>query len=121
MHVQLTILVALCLAEILHNSFELWGMKQKVSWLSLVLDKLEHGNWPMNINTKLKAVIFHIFILIVSSWLFYIVLRLLHLSDQSLVFTGIVLLVANYIYTTWNVDNYHTQIGKLITKVKKRG
>ena len=115
----LLILVALCGAEFVHNNIEIWGMRQKVSWLGLVQKGQMHGKWPINVDTKLKTVGLHASILILFGGLFYLILRTLKLSDHNLVVTGIVILLINYACTTWCVDIYHNQIGQLIKKAKK--
>ena len=115
----LGILVALCGAEFIHNNFEVWGIRKKVSWLNALQDGQEYGRWPLNINTRLKMIALHASLLVIFVALFYFILKGLNLSDRSLVFIGIVTLLANYICTTWCVDIYHHQVSKLITKAKK--
>ncbi len=116
----LVVLVALCGAEFVHNNIEIWGMRQKVGWLSIVQNGQMHGKWPINVNTKLKTVVLHSTILLLFGGLFYLILKALNLSDHNLVVTGIVILLINYACTTWCVDIYHNQIGKLITKANKK-
>ncbi len=116
---KLLILVALCWAELLHNIMEVWGIKQKVRWLDTVQNGSNHGRWPMNVNTKIKALLFHIVILVIFCGFFLFILKIMNLSERSLIVMGIVVLLANYANTTWQVDSYHAQIGKLITRAKK--
>lgn len=114
----LVVLVALCGAEFVHNNIEIWGMRQKVSWLALAQDGQEHGRWPINLDTKFKTIVLHGSILLLFAGLFCVVLKTLNLSDRHLVIAGIIILLINYICTTWCVDVYHSQIGKLIKKAK---
>ncbi|HVF69775.1 MAG TPA: hypothetical protein VNA13_04400 [Xanthomonadales bacterium] len=93
---------------------EIWGMRQKVSWLELSLKGKKHGRWPVNIDTKFKTVIFHLIILVVTGGIMFLVLSLVNFSGQTLILLGIIFLILNYIFTTWKVDSFHTEIGKLI-------
>lgn len=112
-------LVSICFADFIHNMLEIWGMRQKVEWLRLSLDKKEHGRWPINIDTKLKTVVLHALILILTTAVGYFVLTYLNLKDKFLLLIGIVVLLANYILTTWSVDKFHSEIGKIIRGAKK--
>jgi 1,4-dihydroxy-2-naphthoate octaprenyltransferase len=116
---SLLLIVAFCIAEFVHNILEVWGMRQKVSWLSKSMKGESHGSWPVNIDTKLKTAVLHLLILLVFLGLAFSVLKFLNLSDRTLIVLGIVTLLASYVYTTWKVDSFHSEIGKLISKVKK--
>lgn len=120
MNTLLTLLAALCVVEFIHNNIEIWGMQQKVSWLSLSLLGKPHGKWPINVNTKFKTVLLHGSILFLFVTISYLALKALDLSDKRLVLISIILLLINYICTTWRVDIYHNQIGNLINKAKNR-
>lgn len=115
----LVILVALCGAEFIHNSYEVWGIRKKANWLSAKQDGLKYGKWPININNKVKMITLHSLLLIIPGLIFYIVLKALDLPEHSLIITGIVILLANYIYTTRCVDIYHKCIDSMIAKAKK--
>jgi hypothetical protein len=117
----LLLLVSLCFAEFIHNLIEIWGMRQKVDWLKLSLDGKEHGHWPVNINTKFKTVILHIFILLFSGGSAYLLLQFFNFDNESLILIGIMILFVNYVFTTWLVDKFHMEIGRLIKSVKTRG
>jgi len=116
----LIILVALCFSEFIHNVIEIWGMRQKVSWLDLSLAGKKHGRWPVNIDTKFKTLVLHILIILISGGGAYLLLKLLNMSNEKLVFIGIVISIVNYICTTWKVDSYHSEIGRIIKNAKNR-
>ena len=116
----LILLVAICGTEFIHNCFEIWGIRQKVDWLDSAQNSLQHSKWPMNINTKLVALAFHTIMLLLISGILFIFLKVFDLSDRNLILVGIIILVTNYATTTWFVDGYHSQIGKLITKAKQK-
>jgi hypothetical protein len=117
----LLLLVSLCFAEFIHNLIEIWGMRQKVDWLKLSLDGKEHGRWPANINTNFKTVLLHIFILLLSGGSAFLVLQLLNFNNESLIFIGIMILFINYVSTTWLIDKFHREIGRLIKSAKTKG
>ena len=117
---QLIFLVALCMTEFLHNTLEVWGIRRKVSWLDRVQNGLDHRWRPRNINTKIWALVFHLLILTLFSSLMFGILRVLDLSEHGLVVVGIIALLVNYVIATWQVDSYHAQIGRLITRAKKK-
>lgn len=115
----LLFLVALCFSELVHNALEIWGIVQKVEWLRLSLANQKHGTWPININTKLKTIILHVLILLLSGGAGFVILKILNLSREGLVLVGITILLINYVVTTWKVDKFHEEIGKLIKKAKE--
>lgn len=115
----LRILVALCGAEFVHNYFEVWGIRKKINWLNALQKGQEHDRWPLHINTRFKMVALHFSILVIFVALFYFILKILNLSDRSLVVVGIVVLAVNYVCTTWCVDMYHNHVGRLISRAKK--
>ncbi|HSW48263.1 MAG TPA: hypothetical protein VLG67_04240 [Candidatus Saccharimonadales bacterium] len=114
----ITSLVSLCFSEFVHNALEIWGMREKVEWLRVSLDNKKHGKWPVNINTKFKTVILHVLVLLVTSGVAFLVLKALNLSEQTLIVVGIIILLVNYIFTTYKVDKFHVEIGKLIKQAK---
>jgi hypothetical protein len=114
----LKLLVSLCFAEFIHNLIEIWGMRQKAEWLSMSLDGKEHRRWPVDINTKFKTIILHLLILLIVSSIAYFLLTFLNFNNESLVFIGITILLINYLTTTWLVDKFHSEIGKLIYDAK---
>lgn len=117
----LLILVAICTSEFIHNTMEIWGMREKVRWLRISLDGKEHGKWPINIDaTPRRVIAFHTTLLLLISGFVYFALRLLNLSPEMLVILGIAILLFNYAFTTWKVDKFHTEIGKLIRNVKQK-
>ena len=120
MNTLLQILVSLCIAELIHNAIEIWGMRQKVEWLHLSLGKKPHSRWPVNIDTKLQVGLIHAAIVLLVTGGGYWVLSLINLPTESVIILGIVILLLNYVITTWKVDSFHTEIGRLIRKAKKQ-
>lgn len=114
----LIFLVALSLTEFIHNAIEVWGMRQKVQWLGQAMAGQKHGKWPINIDSKLKTVILHALILFASTSFFVLVLNVVQLSNDGLIITGVSALMINYIFTTWKVDRFHKEIGRIIELVK---
>lgn len=94
-------------------------MRQKVSWLSQSLAGKEYGKWPIHIDTKLKTLIFHVIILLLATGPSYTLLQWLNFKNEDLVILGIVVLIINYIFTTWKVDKFHSEIGELIKETKR--
>ena len=119
MQTALTILVALCVVELVHNAIEVWGMRQKVSWLSSTRRDKVHGHWPVNINTGLKTIILHGYIIGLVGGLSILTLGIMDLSQTRLVTLGITTLLFNYIFTTWHVDKFHNEISQEINVYKK--
>src|SRR5437868_922418 len=113
MNSALIILVSLCFTEIIHNIFEVWGIRQKVQWLKLASSGKPHGRWPLNIDTGLKTVILHACLLLFFSAISFVVLGSFNLSADVLIKIGIILLLFNYAYTTWKVNRFHEEIGEL--------
>lgn len=117
----LLFLVSLCFSEFIHNMMEIWGMREKVSWLDAAMSGKEHSKWPISIDATAKRVIaFHATVLLLVSGLVYFLLKWLNFSETSLIILGIVILITSYIITTWKVDKFHTEIGKLTAYVKKQ-
>jgi hypothetical protein len=116
----LTFLVALCLTEFVHNAIEIWGMRQKVHWLELVLQGRQPGRWPIDINSKTKTVALHAIIWLLLTGLFGLLLTALKPANNQLVVIGLAVLVINYAFTTWKVDCFHVEIGRLISQAKAR-
>ena len=117
---SLVFLTALCIAEFLHNTLEVWGMRRKVSWLDRVQSGLDSGRVPRNIDTKIWALVIHLLALAVFSSLVFFLLKVANLSDASLVVVSIIALLANYVIATWQVDSYHSHIGRVITRAKNK-
>ncbi len=115
---MLTLLVSLCFSEFIHNMIEIWGMRQKVSWLALSLKGKNHGKWPVNIDTKVKTLVLHVLVLLITGGGGFVLLKFLNPTDESLITLGIIVLILNYIVTTYKVDKFHSEIGKIIKSVK---
>lgn len=120
MHTVITLLVSLCVVETIHNMIEVWGMRQKVDWLKITLKGEAHGKWLINIDTRSKTVAVHVFILIFFGGIAYAVLMLLDLQASTLAVSGVVLLLVNYFYTTWKVNQFHEEIGLIIRESKAK-
>ncbi len=112
----ITLITALCFAEFVHNVVEIWGMRQKVQWLKLSMSGRPHGHWPINIDSKTKTILLHFLILFVIGGSAFVILKLMHLQETTLLITGISVFLINYIYVTWRVDCFHAEIGELIKK-----
>jgi hypothetical protein len=93
-------------------------MRQKVEWLRLSLKGEKHGRWFVNIDTKLKTIALHIFVLLAAGGIAFLVLKISNLSNRSVVLLGIIILLINYLFTTYKVDKFHEEIGSLIKKAK---
>ncbi len=115
----LGVLIALCGAEFVHNSFEVWAVRRKINWLDTTQNGQPFGHWPININNRAKMLALHLSILVIFAGLFFMALKFLNLSDRSLVLVGIFILITNYIHTTWRLDVCHKLISKMISKSKK--
>lgn len=118
--ILLKLLVALAVNELIHNAFEIWGVRQKVSWLSARMGGRPHGKWPININTDFKAYGLHAALFFIITCLVFFVLLLVDVSNQSLLLSGVIFLIISYAWTTTAVHEYHLEIGKLLRKFKSR-
>ncbi len=115
----LNLLIALIGNELIHNAFEIWGIRQKVAWLHARIDKRPHGEWPININTAVKAYGLHVFLFFVITGVFFGLLLALNLSQTVLLRLGILLLVASYALTTLTIHEFHSEIGVLLKRFKR--
>lgn len=120
MNTWLTLLFALAWAELVHNAVEIWGMRQKVAWLAARMDGRSHGNWPVNIDTKLKTAALHVVILIAAGGVAWLVAVILELQNDQLAGVAIAVLGLNFIYTTATVDSFHREIGSLLKRFRRR-
>lgn len=118
-HAWLSLLFALAVTELTHNAIEIWGIRQKVSWLTARLDGLEHSKWPINIDTKAKVALVHGAILIVLAGPVWLASELLILPPSTLIIGSATVLLASFIYTTISVDRYHTEISKVLKRFKR--
>lgn len=119
MDILLAVLVALCFTSFVHNTLEIWGIRQKVHWLKMSMQGLGHGAWPINIDSKAKTAVLHTAIFLTVTGVVILCLNFLNISEKGLFILGIFVLTASYIYTTWRVDQYHSEIESLIHRVKK--
>lgn len=115
----LYLLVAFAVGELIHNLFEIWGMRQKVAWLGLVMNGKPHGKWPLYIKTYTQVWVLHIAILVSVAGLSYGLFMLLNISDSAAVFVGILTLLICYATVVHKVHRFHMEIGRLIRKAKK--
>lgn len=114
----LILLVSLCIVEAIHNEIEVYGMRQKIHWLKSAMNGKAHGHWPIHIDTRLKTGVLHLFILIFFGGISFVLIKSIDLSMTSLVATALIVLLLNYIRTTWKVNLFHDEIGQLIRTVK---
>lgn len=114
-----TVLAALALNEFVHICFEVWGIKQKVTWLKHRMDSKPHGSWPIHIDTFAKTILLHTILFIVSTGGFTALLLVTHPSTATLLSISIVTLVITYAFTTIQLDAYHSEIGKLLARYKR--
>ncbi len=96
------------------------GIRQKVKWLGATMREGTPSRWPVNIDTSAKTIVLHLTVLILAIFVSHILIALFHFSQNLLIKIGIILLLINYFYTTFTVDRYHSEIGSLISLVKKR-
>ncbi len=118
MNSWLLLLFALACTELLHNSIEVWGMRQKVEWLAVRMDGRKHGSWPIHIDTKLKTAILHGGFFIIVTGLVLVAAMAFKLSDDKLAASAIAILMLNYALTTATVDSFHREIGQLLRRLK---
>ncbi len=116
---MLNLLVALIGNELAHNCFEIWGMRQKVSWLQARMDSQPHGDWPININTAAKAYGLHTVLFFGITAILFALLLILNFSQENLIMLGLLLLVISYALTTLTVHEFHLEIGRLLRRFKR--
>lgn len=114
----LRLLTALIINEVLHNLFEIWGIRQKVQWLNMSMHGKPHSTWPINIDNNRKVWLLHITMMLLFTSLAYWLLGECGLVDDKLVAIGVGLLIGSYIYTVYKVHFYHSEIGFLIRIAK---
>lgn len=117
--ILLTLFVALAGNELVHNCFEVWGMRQKVAWLHARMDKRPHGDWPININTAAKAYGLHTGMFVAINAVLFGILLLFDLGQTRLIEIGLLLLVVSYALTTLTVHEFHLEIGVLLKRFKR--
>jgi hypothetical protein len=113
------LLAAFCFTELIHNMIEIWGMRQKVRWLKLSLRGVQHGRWPINIDTKFKTILLHSIIWLGCVGILLIFFNFLKVSNSDLIIISLLAIFTSYIYTTWKVDKFHIEIGEVIKDVKR--
>ena len=99
------LVAALAASEFVHTLFEIWGIRQKVSWLGLVTNGKPHGTWPINVDSLLKVWGLHLAILMVVSATSYELLRLLNTSVNA---TALIAAVTRLVTSTTVVIKTHT-------------
>jgi heme/copper-type cytochrome/quinol oxidase subunit 1 len=114
------LLFSLCINELLHVAFEIWGINQKVDWLNARIENQKHGKWPLEINSFLKTIALHIIAFIVITGVCMLILLRMNPSLESLLTMSVIMLIITYSFTTISVDNYHNKIGLIINRYKKR-
>lgn len=112
------LVAALAVNELVHIIFEIWGVRQKVSWLDRRINNLSHGKWPLNINTLGKTLLLHSIMFILITGVSFGILLQLGLSTEQFLLIAICALIVCYSYTTFSVDAYHTEIGKVLKRFK---
>lgn len=115
------LLAALAVNELVHIIFEIWGIRQKVAWLTARMDKKPHGDWPLNINTITRTLLLHTGMFIVFVGLVFLLLIKLGLATHVLMWVAVVALVVTYAFTVLGMDAYHSEIGGLLRRYKRRG
>ncbi len=113
------LVAGLALNELLHIVFEIWGIRQKVSWLTARMDSKPHGAWPLNIDTLAKTLLLHSLMFIVFSGFSFALFSYLNLSIETSLQLSILFLVFTYSFTVFGMDAFHGDIGKLISRYKK--
>lgn len=114
------LVAALAFNELIHIIFEVWGVRQKVYWLSARIDQRPHGNWPINIDSLTKTLLLHSVLFGVCVGLAFGLLVWLGLAAETMLSGAIVLLIMSYSYTTLGMDAYHQDIGKLLRRYRRR-
>lgn len=114
MDIIFAVLLSVCVTELIHNSIEIWGMRQKLSWLSLTMQNKGYKKWPIDIDSKTKVVLFHLFILAFITAATFMLLSVVNIANETLVVVAVVLLLINYVQTTYFVDKWHEEIGKIL-------
>ena len=112
-------LAALAVSELVHNMFEVWGMRQKVEWLGQSLKGKPHGTWPIHIDSHLKVWSLHIGMLFSISGVTYALFSVANISNHAVVLLGVATLIANYFLTVVKVHHFHIEIGALIAQAKR--
>lgn len=113
------LVAALAFNELIHLVFEIWGIRQKVTWLTARIDHKPHGNWPVNIDTLGKTLLLHGVMFATITCLFFGIMLWLELPTQTLLLVAVVLLVVAYSFTTFGMDGYHREIGRLLKRFER--
>jgi hypothetical protein len=114
------LLAALAVNELLHILFEVWGIRQKVSWLQARMDNKPHGDWPININNLTKTLTLHAALFLLITCVTFATFIILDVSSRTLLQISIGLLIVTYAYTVFGMDAFHSEIGHLLKRYKRR-
>lgn len=113
-----SLVFALAVNEFVHNLFEVWGMRQKVSWLQHRMDGVKHKKWPIDINSSFKTLLIHLCLIMPVTGFTYLAVTLLNVDNTVLLWAATLTLVLSYGVTTFKVDKFHTEIGSLLNRYK---
>ncbi len=114
-----SLLFALCINELVHNLFEIWGIGQKIQWLQARIDNKTHGDWLIHIDSKFKTILVHAILLIFCTGVVWLIVSLIQITQSALLWASIVTLLVSYILTIIYVDACHSKIGKILNLYKK--
>lgn len=110
---------ALAINELIHLVFEIWGLRQKIAWLTARMDKKPHGTWPININSFTKTILLHLMLFTFFVGVSFVIFAVTGLSAAALLMLSVAVLIICYIYTVLNLDKLHCEIGKLLKRYKQ--
>lgn len=114
------LVAALAINEFVHIVFEIWGLRQKVAWLTARMDKRPHGDWPININSLTKTILLHACLFCLFVITAFLGFSFMDLSSHAMLQISIIVLLITYAYTIFGMDAFHGDVGKLIKRYKRQ-
>lgn len=118
-NIYLSLALALAANELIHNVFEVAGMRRKLTRLAAYIDKRPFKEMRLNINTRTKSYALALVVFLVFVIPLYILFLWLDLDTDTGLRLIIFFLVVSYSVTAVTVDQFHVEIEKITKKFKK--
>ncbi len=111
--------LALVTNELIHNAFEVKGMRNKVQRLVAYMDKKQYKELPININTRAKSYGISVLAFVLFVGILFGFYSLINITPDTAIKLIIVILVASYFVTGVMVDKFHVDIERVTKRFKK--
>ncbi len=113
------LVTALVVSHAIHSAGETTNVLSKLTRLSSAIDGKKLPKYPMNLDTRPKALALG-FGMTAFFWaISYFILRAMNLNDEPLYVIALVSLIAAEAYGTIRLDTFHVRIERIIKKFSK--